>query len=359
MRVGVLTTSYPRAADDAAGAFVAGFSRWLAANVGDVDVVCADEARPLFYRGGAPEALERGGWVQAAAFSAALLIEARRRARGWDAVVSHWLVPSGAVADACGTARHLAIAHGSDVRLLSSLPGGRALVRRLARRADLVYVAEALRVDGAPGRVVPMAIDVEPIARATTAAARAVARARLVPDVGDGFVIAFLGRLIHDKGVDRAIEALPDGATLLVGGDGSERASLVRRAAGKAVRFFGHVAGADKLALLAAADALVIPSRVDGAPTVALEALAAGLPIVATRAGGLPELLDDPIAFLCDDTHALAVAIARLRDDAGLRAAMSSACRARSAQHDWSRVAPRLWNRSVRENPGCLHTIRV
>jgi hypothetical protein len=168
VRVGVLTTSYPRDAGDAAGAFVAGFSRWLAANVGDVDVVCADDARPLFYRGGAPEALKSSeSWAEAASFSAHLLMEAKRRARGWDAVVSHWLVPSGAVADACGPARHLAIAHGSDVRLLASLPGGRALVRRLARRADLVYVAEALRVDGAPGRVVPMAIDVAPIAAAT------------------------------------------------------------------------------------------------------------------------------------------------------------------------------------------------
>jgi glycosyltransferase involved in cell wall biosynthesis len=359
VRVGVLTTSYPRDADDAAGAFVAGFSRWLAEHVGDVDVVCADEARPLFYRGGAPEALKQGRWGEAASFSASLLMEARRRARGWDAVVSHWLVPSGAVADACGPARHLAIAHGSDVRLLSSLPGGRALVRRLARRADLVYVADALRVDGAPGRVVPMAIDVAPIARATTTEARRAARARLVPDAGDGFVIAFLGRLIHDKGADRAIDALPEGATLLVGGDGAERQSLVRRATGKRVRFLGHVAGAHKLALLAAADALVIPSRVDGAPTVALEALAAGLPIVATRAGGLPEVLDASIAILCDDTRAIGHALARLRDDVELRTTMSRACRERSARHDWSHVAPTLWNHSVRQIPGCLRTIRV
>jgi teichuronic acid biosynthesis glycosyltransferase TuaC len=356
VRVGVLTTSYPRDADDAAGAFVAGFSRWLAANVGDVDVVCADAARPLFYRGGAPEALKQGRWVEAAAFSAHLLIEAKRRARGWDAVVSHWLVPSGAVADACGPARHLAIAHGSDVRLLSSLPGGRALVRRLARRADLVYVADALRVEGAPGRVVPMAIDVAPIAAATTAEARLAARARLGLGDEDGFVVAFLGRLIHDKGVDRAIDALPAGATLLVGGDGPERPPLVRRAAGRPVRFLGHVAGADKLALLGAADALVIPSRTDGAPTVALEALAAGLPIVATRAGGLPELLDDSVALLGD---AIATALARLRDDAELRAAMSRACRARAPLHDWAQVAPRLWNQSVRDNPGCLRMIRV
>ena len=279
MRIGVLTTSYPRDADDAAGAFVAGFARWLAAHVGDVDVVCADGARPLFYRGGAPEALKQGRWAEAAAFSAHLLMEARRRRRAWDAVVSHWLVPSGAVADVCAPARHLAIAHGSDVRLLSSLPGGRALVRRLARRAELVYVADALRVEGAPGRVVPMAIDVAPIAAATTAAARLAARAQLGVD---GFVVAFLGRLIHDKGADLVIDALPADATLLIGGDGPERASLVRRAAGRRVRLLGHVAGDAKLALLAAADALAIPSRIDGAPTVALEALAAGLPIVTT-----------------------------------------------------------------------------
>jgi glycosyltransferase involved in cell wall biosynthesis len=361
VRVGVLTTSYPRDADDAAGGFVAGFARWLAANVGDVDVVCADAGRPLFYRGGAPEALARGGrWAEAAAFSAHLLMEAKRRARGWDAVVSHWLVPSAAVGDACGSGRHLAIAHGSDVRLLSSLPGGRALVRRLARRADLVYVAEALRVDGAPGRVVPMAIDVAPVAAATTAAARTAARARF--DL-DGFVVAFLGRLIHDKGVDLLIDALPDGATLLVGGDGPERASLVRRAAARSdarVRFCGHLAGDDKLALLAAADALAIPSRVDGAPTVALEALAAGLPIIATRAGGLPEVLHQEVAIFCEPrADSIASALARLRDDDRLRATMSRACRARAPLHDWSVVAPRLWNRSVSRVPGCLRTIRV
>jgi glycosyltransferase involved in cell wall biosynthesis len=356
VRVGVLTTSYPRDADDAAGAFVAGFSRWIAAHVGDVDVVCADAARPLFYRGGAPEALKEGRWREAAGFSAQLLIEALKRARGWDAVVSHWLVPSGAVADACGR-EHLAIAHGSDVRLLSALPGGRALMRRLARRADLVYVADALRVDGAPGRVVPMAIDVAPIAAATDGVARETARARLGVA---GFVVAYLGRLIHDKGVDLLIDALPDGATLVVAGDGPARASLVRRAAGRDVRFLGHVAGAQKLSLLAAADALALPSRVDGAPTVALEALAAGLPLVATRAGGLAEVLDDTVAIFCAaEPHEISAALARLRDDAALRVAMSQACRARAPRHDWSVVAPTLWNRSVTANPGCLRTIRV
>jgi len=69
----------------------------------------------------------------------------------------------------------------------------------------------------------------------------------------------------------------------------------------------------------------------------------------------LPELLDDSVARFDD----LSAALARLRDDAELRATMSRACRARAPQHDWSTVAPKLWNRSVRHNPGCLRTIRV
>ncbi len=93
---------------------------------------------------------------------------------------------------------------------------------------------------------------------------------------------------------------------------------------------------------------------------MALEALAAGLPIVATRAGGLPELLSGDVALFCDaEPRALGAALARLRDDAALRAAMSHACRARAPRHDWSVVAPALWNRSVRKIPGCLRTIRV
>jgi glycosyltransferase involved in cell wall biosynthesis len=345
VRIGVLTTSYPRDAEDAAGAFVAGFARWLAAHVGDVEVLHADERRPLFYRGGAPAALAGGGrWGEALAFSTRLLLAAARRARRWDAIVSHWLVPAGALGAALGRGRpHLCIAHGSDVRLLQRLPGGRELVRSLARRADLVYVAEALRIPGAPGRVVPMAIDVPAIAAATDDQARSAARRALGLD---GFTALFLGRLIRDKGCDLLLDGLPAGATLLVAGDGPERAQLMQQAALSAgrVRFLGEVRGAAKLQLLAAADALVIPSRVDGAPTVALEGLAAGLPIVATRAGGLPELLRDHTTALFTDgiPSSLGAAIARLTEDRALAQRLSSHARAAAPAHDWSTVGPRL-----------------
>jgi glycosyltransferase involved in cell wall biosynthesis len=270
MRIGVLTTSYPREAGDPAGEFVAGFARWLAQRA-EIEVICASGARRLFYRGGAPLALEQRRWPEAIAFSSRLMAEAAWRSRRWDGLVSHWLVPCGAVGLALGRP-HLAIAHGSDVRLLHKLPAGRRLAREISRRADLVYVAEHLQIEGAPGRVVPMGVD--------AAAWRGGDRERARRELGlDGYTVLFLGRLIRDKGADRAIDALPDGATLLIAGDGPERAALEAQARGKRVRFLGEVRGEPKRDLLAAADVMVVPSRVDGAPMVLAEAAAAGLPV--------------------------------------------------------------------------------
>jgi glycosyltransferase involved in cell wall biosynthesis len=372
VRVGVLTTSYPRDRDDAAGAFVAGFARWLARHVGDVEVVCAGERQPLFYdnrgHGGAPSLLSASpsSWRHAARFSAQLFVEAARRVRRWDAIVSHWLVPSSAIAELLGRRRpHLAIAHGSDARLLPSLPGGRALLRRIARRAELVYVADALRVAGAPGRVAPMGIDAA--AFASGDAERARARAALGVD---GFVVAFVGRLIRDKGCDLALAGLPRDATLLVAGDGPERARLAELAAstaGSRARLLGHLRGAALRALYAAADAVVIPSRSDGAPTVALEAMAAARPIVATRAGGLPELLSDGKTALLSDPEPRAIrdALERLQKNTQLRQALADNARHEAREHDWSAAGPRLWGKFPMaplrdgQQDRCIEIIRV
>jgi glycosyltransferase involved in cell wall biosynthesis len=346
VRIGVLTTSYPRTDGDPAGGFVAGFARWLQRNVGDVEVLCAAAGRRLFYRGGAPQALAGRRWLEAASFSTELAARALAASRGWDALVSHWLVPSAAVAALVARGRpHLAIAHGSDLRLLARLPGGAAFVRRLAGRADLVYVARALAVEGAPGRVVPMGVDVAAI----TGGSRERGRARLGLD---GFAILYMGRLSAEKGVDLALAALPDGATLLVAGEGPERARLEnhpRRGSGVrnprgAVRFLGEVRGDEKRELLAAADALVVPSRTDGAPTVIREAQAAGLPVVATRVGGVPELITDgETGLLCAaDPSAIRTALDRLADDSHLRSRLSTAGSRAARSYDWNTVGPVL-----------------
>jgi glycosyltransferase involved in cell wall biosynthesis len=332
VRIGVLTTSYPRDEGDPAGHFVAGFARWLQANVGEVEVLCAE--RPVAQGRALADALR---------FSSRLMSEARACSRRWDAVVSHWLVPCGAVGMALGLP-HLAIAHGSDVRLLRRLPGGRAFVRALARRSDLVYVADALRVDGAPGRVQPMGIDVAQVT--PRPGERAMTREAL--GLGERRAILFLGRLSVEKGADLAIDALPSGDLLLIAGDGPERSALERRARGRDVIFLGEVRGDRKRAVLAAADLMIVPSRRDGAPTVVLEAIAAGLPIVATHVGGIGELA--PHARLCAPT------VSSLR--AGLLSPRPAAGNA--ALHDWSEVGPRLaGNFANARNPDACKTCTV
>jgi len=351
VRLGVLTTSYPRAEGDPAGHFVAGFARWLADHGADVDVIAAGERWP-FYDGGAPSALRAKplrSSLRAARFCAALAGAAWRRRRAWDAVVTHWVVPCGVVGAHLGRP-HLAIAHGSDVRLLCALPGGRALLRRVAAGGDLVYVAESLRVDGAPGRVVPMGV--EPVAARTAASVgaphAAIERMRARAELGvDGCVALVMARLSPEKGVDLAIDALPYGVTLLVAGAGPERAGLEARvAAGRAVQFLGEVRGARKQALLAAADLMIVPSRTDGAPTVVTEAALASLPLVAARVGGIPELLAEDEALLCNpDVASLRAAVEILRDDPARGTRLAARARLRAEDRTWPRLGPLLAGR--------------
>lgn len=331
------------------------FSKWLAEHGASVDVVAAGQAGGLFYEGGAVGSLRRRpvrGAAEAVGFCGRLAAAAWRRRRQWDAVVSHWVAPCGIVGAMLGRP-HLAIAHGSDLKVLGALPGGRAALARVARSADLVYVAEALRVDGAPGRVVPMAVD------APVVADRGSARAALGVD---GLVALVMGRLSEEKGVDLAIDALPPDVTLLIAGAGPERARLVERAAGRAVRFLGEVRGARKAEAFAAADFLVVPSRRDGAPTVVTEAALASLPIVASSVGGIPELLRAHEAVLCEPTvEALRAGVEKMRD-ADFRARIARCARAHAEERTWVRIGPRLAGRlgeRLYGQPGEITVTRV
>jgi glycosyltransferase involved in cell wall biosynthesis len=136
---------------------------------------------------------------------------------------------------------------------------------------------------------------------------------------GPGGPLLFLGRLEPEKGLDTVIRALPADAELIVAGDGAERARL-ERLAGPNVRFLGVVEPAAAAELVCSARALVVPSRwYEAQPRAILEAFAAGVPVLASGIGGLPELVDDGVngrLFPVDDAVAWAAGLDRMRSDA-------------------------------------------
>jgi glycosyltransferase involved in cell wall biosynthesis len=126
-----------------------------------------------------------------------------------------------------------------------------------------------------------------------------------------------VARLAPEKGVDVAIDACRmAGVSLVVAGDGPERAALSARARDGEVRFVGRVEDAELAALRARASIALAPSRSPETFALAVaEAMAAGLPVAASDVGALPELVEPEGLVPPGDAAALAQAIARLAGD--------------------------------------------
>ena len=370
MKLGVVTTSYPRFAGDAAGNFVAGHVGALRALGHDVEVIAAGDAgavpdprrdaasaagggeppyrigrSPLFYRGGAPDAFEhaplRAG-LAATGFTARLTAAVASRAPRWDAIIAHWLVPS-AIAALPSRLPLLAIAHGGDIHTLRRMRMLPLVLRALHRRgAALVFVSEQLRgiAQGAAPALAPWLASaaIQPMGLEL---ARFAALPRAPSDPPTVLVAA---RLVPIKGVDVAVAAMPHvrcAAQLVIAGDGPERARL--RARPGTHQLLGEVTTLRRDALLQTAGIVVVPSRVtasgrtEGTPMIALEALAAGVPVIASAVGGLREL---PHVRLVppDDPYELARAI----DEVLTHPPPPDILRAGVAGLDWREVAAHL-----------------
>jgi glycosyltransferase involved in cell wall biosynthesis len=223
-------------------------------------------------------------------------------------------------------------------------------IQRLAfRRFDAVVavsrpLADQLAADGVPRErlhVVPNAFTptAPPLDR--------VAARRALSLPSDRFVAGWVGRLSPEKGADVLIDgvarltAAPVSVSVI--GDGPDGEALRTRAVelGLGDRIAWHGAVPDASSLFRAFDVLILSSRTEGCPIVLLEAMAAGVPIIATRVGGVPEVVTPSEAILipADDPAALAAALLDL-----YHARERAAARARAA-HDrlLAQFQPEAW----------------
>lgn len=165
--------------------------------------------------------------------------------------------------------------------------------------------------------------------------------------------ILYLGRINWKKGLDRLVEAMreiPQGRLVIAGNDEEGLAPRLRaqaEAAGVAARvsFPGHVEGAAKQELLAAAAVVVLPSVSENFGNAVLEAMAAGCPVVVTKGVGLAEAVASAGAGLVADPDppALARAIrAYLEDPAARAKAGAAAATLARERYGWDRVAAQM-----------------
>jgi glycosyltransferase involved in cell wall biosynthesis len=145
-----------------------------------------------------------------------------------------------------------------------------------------------------------------------------------------------LGRLVSDKGFDVAIAALPailqrcPQARLIIAGDGPERGPLEQQArdvgVDSAVEFVGWIAPDAVVRVMATVNVVVVPSRSEGLPAVALQAAAMCRPVVASRHGGLLDIIDDGRTgvLVGDDAAELADAVAALLEQPAVAVRMGA-----------------------------------
>jgi len=389
----MIATSYPRFPGDGVGSFMEPIATSVAARGHEVHLVApwhpAIRRAPVeqgvhfhFFRYAIVPAMNVFGYAQglradtdlklaawcatpaalAAGWFKALRVAQKKRAT---VVHAHWVIPGGVIGALAAGGRRLVVSlHGSDVfvaerhRVL-----GQAARRVFARAAhvtacsdDLHTRAIALGAPPARTETVPYGVDSARFAPSDDARARV----RRDLDLGDRPFVFTAGRLVRKKGFGVLIDAAarlrtrwPDLA-VAIAGDGDLRDELAAQAAaaGGVVTLLGNRSQDEIAALCAAADVIAVPSvhdeagNVDGLPNFALEALASGTPVVASRVGGLPQAIVDGRSGRLvpeQDAAALAGAIEALLGDRAGAAAIGTAARAAVVRDfGWARVAERF-----------------
>ena len=277
-----------------------------------------------------------------------------RRAR-YDVIHVHWPVPHalfGAAAQAVSRAPMVTTYYGAELRLAArSTLFTRVLRMGAARSVRNVAIsrhtaADLAQLTGAKADVIPYSIAFTPHPHSTRRA-------------GGPFTVLFVGRLVERKGVRVLLEAwaraaLPN-ARLVIIGDGPDRTALEARAEalglGGSVEFRGRASDAELETAYSTADLFVLPAVLDsrgdteGLGVVLLEAMASHVPVLASAAGGITDVVVDGVSGVLvppGDVAALTAGLQRLaaQPDLRTRLATGGAARVRD-EFSWDAIADR------------------
>jgi N-acetyl-alpha-D-glucosaminyl L-malate synthase BshA len=273
------------------------------------------------------------------------------RAHQLDIVHAHYAVPHAACAylarqilasTGAAVPKIVTTLHGTDITLVGSDPSYTETVAFCIEQSDgVTAVSESLRADtyrhlgiASPIEVIPNFLDCTRYAPRPDPALRA----RLCPpDRYDGLLL-HVSNLRPVKRLDAVVDVFTRvraqrRVKLVIVGDGPERSRTVQLAAEAGLTDHLEILGEqdDVRALLSSADVFLLPSAQESFGLAALEAMACELPVIASRVGGLPEVIDDGVTgflFAPEDTAGMATAAVALLDDPARRASIGRAARA-------------------------------
>ncbi len=373
MKILLVAHGFPRRSGDVAGAFLLALARGQQSLGHDVLVVAphdaglrmeevvdgvrirryryaTDDAETLAYRGTMADQVMRS-WHGRRTLLRFILASRRATTRAIrefhpDVIHVHWWFPGGLAVwpRLWRGVPYVMTSHGTDLFLIDRVPAAARLAGPIFRGAAEVtvisspLVARAERLGVARSRItlVPMPID-----EAVATEAERPLRAARMPGT-----LLFVGRLVERKGAAFAVEALAAlvragrSVRLVIVGEGPEREALVAQAAGLGVgdrvELTGALSPAQVRARYDEGGIFLMPAVTDwkgeqeGFGMVIVEAMAYGLPIVASRSGGIPDIIRDGENGLLvpeRDVPGLAGAVVRLLDDADLALRLATAAR--------------------------------
>jgi glycosyltransferase involved in cell wall biosynthesis len=379
MKICILTTSFPRFQGDHAGTFVYDLAAQLVDKGLEIEVVAPHQAglptqelmgkvkvrrfsymfptrwQKVAYGGGIPANLSnfRMAWFQLPFFLVGFFLTGIRVCRDCDIIHAYWIF-SGFVATLLSAVYSKPIVltvQGSDVNVLFHNPVLRRFRSFVINRVSKIIavstpLAERVRMLGAAAKnvvLIPNGVD-------TAAFQQGVNNERF------GYRLLWVGRLVSVKGLDFLVRAMLDvvsvfpEANLTLVGDGPLHADVNRTIAELGleanIRLTGLVSHEQIPAYLAECDLFVLPSLSEGLPLVLVEAMSAGKPVVASKVGGIPDVIvdsgDRKTGYMVPpaDSEALAQAIITMLSDSQQARTMGENGRTYIEKHyAWSIIA--------------------